>query len=111
MADLKLNIYDNSGKNIEKTYISDEFELMFGTVEDILEVIDFDKLNDEQQVVKAVTAMLGKLKPFLKQIFDGLTDEEIKRTRVKELAPLFMDIVFYSLNELKEIQPKNFKRA
>lgn len=111
MADLKLNIYDNSGRNIEKTYTAEEFDIMFGTIEDILETIDFDKLEDEKEVVRVVTSMLGKLKPFLKQIFEGLTDEEIKHTKVKELVPLFSDIIFYTLDELKGLMPKNHGRT
>lgn len=105
MADLKLNIYN--GKEIEKTYVSEEIDIMFGTVEDLLEVINFDNLKDENEVVKVVIATLKNLKPFLKQIFDGLTDEEIKRTKVKELVPLFVKIVKYSVDELKSLMGKN----
>ena len=105
MEGLKLNIYD--GKKIEKTYVAEEIDIMFGTVEDLLDVIDFDNLNDEKEVVKVVIKTLNNLKPFLKQIFDGLTDDEIKRTKVKELVPLFVDIVKYSINELKSLMGKN----
>jgi hypothetical protein len=109
MADLKLNIYN--GKEIEKTYVAEEFDIMFGTIEDLLEVIDFDKLEDEKEVVKVVIATLNQLKPFLKQIFDGLTDDEIKRTKVKELVPLFVNIVTYTIDELKGLMSKNQLRA
>ena len=105
MADLKLNIYN--GKSIEKTYVAEEIDIMFGTVEDLLDVINFDNLKDENEVVKVVIATLKNLKPFLKQIFDGLTDEEIKRTKIKELVPLFVKIVTYSIEELKSIMGKN----
>ena len=105
MADLKLNIYN--GKSIEKTYVAEEIDIMFGTVEDLLDVINFDNLKDENEVVKVVIATLKNLKPFLKQIFDGLTDEEIKRTKVKELVPLFVKIVTYSIEELKSLMVKN----
>lgn len=105
MADLKLNIYN--GKSIEKTYVAEEIDIMFGTVEDLLDVINFDNLKDENEVVKVVIATLKNLKPFLKQIFDGLTDEEIKRTKVKELVPLFVKIVTYSIEELKSLMGKN----
>lgn len=109
MADLRLNIYN--GKTIEKTYVADEIDIMFGTVEDLLDVIDFDNLNDEKEVVKVVIKTLNNLKPFLKQIFDGLTDDEIKRTKVKELVPLFVDIVKYTMEELKALMSKNPRRA
>ena len=109
MADLRLNIYN--GKTIEKTYVADEIDIMFGTVEDLLDVIDFDNLNDEKEVVKVVIKTLNNLKPFLKQIFDGLTDDEIKHTKVKELVPLFVDIVTYTMEELKALMSKNPRRA
>ena len=109
MADLRLNIYN--GKTIEKTYVAEEIDIMFGTVEDLLDVIDFDNLNDEKEVVKVVIKTLNNLKPFLKQIFDGLTDDEIKRTKVKELVPLFVDIVKYTMDELKALMSKNPRRA
>ena len=109
MADLRLNIYN--GKTIEKTYVAEEIDIMFGTVEDLLDVIDFDNLSDEKEVVKVVIKTLNNLKPFLKQIFDGLTDEEIKRTKVKELVPLFVDIVTYTMEELKALMSKNPRRA
>ena len=109
MADLRLNIYN--GKTIEKTYVAEEIDIMFGTVEDLLDVIDFDNLSDEKEVVKVVIKTLNNLKPFLKQIFDGLTDEEIKRTKVKELIPLFVDIVTYTMEELKALMSKNPRRA
>ena len=105
MADLKLNIYN--GKSIEKTYVAEEIDIMFGTVEDLLDVINFDNLKDENEVVKVVIATLKNLKPFFKQIFDGLTDEEIKRAKVKELVPLFVKIVTYSIEELKSLMGKN----
>ena len=109
MADLRLNIYN--GKTIEKTYVAEEIDVMFGTVEDLLDVIDFDNLSDEKEVVKVVIKTLNNLKPFLKQIFDGLTDDEIKRTKVKELVPLFVDIVTYTMEELKALMSKNPRRA
>ena len=109
MADLRLNIYN--GKTIEKTYVAEEIDIMFGTVEDLLDVIDFDNLSDEKVVVKVVIKTLNNLKPFLKQIFDGLTDDEIKRTKVKELVPLFVDIVTYTMEELKALMSKNPRRA
>lgn len=109
MADLKLNIYN--GKTIEKTYVAEELDIMYGTVEDLLNVIDFDNLNDEKEVVKVVISTLNNLKPFLKQIFDGLTDDEIRHTKVKELVPLFVDIVKYSIEELKGLMSKNQRGA
>lgn len=109
MATLTLNIY--KGKEIEKTYRTDEFDLMFGVIDDLADVIDFDKLNDEKEVAKVVVVVLKQLKPFLKDIFPGITDDEIKRTKVKELVPLFVNIVKFTINELRELTSGNVAGA
>lgn len=92
MAEIKLNIYDRETKQIEKTYTVNSIDLMFGTVEDILNIVDIDKLGDQTEVVKMIVKGWGQLKPFLKDIFPGLTDDEIKGIKINEMIPVFMQI-------------------
>lgn len=92
MAEIKLNIYDRETKQIKKTYTVDSIDLMFGTVEDILNVVDIDKLTDQTEVAKMVIKGWAQLKPFLKDIFPGLTDDEIKGVKINEMIPVFFDI-------------------
>lgn len=106
MSEIKVNIYRKDNKNeIEKTYTTDSIDLMFGTVEDILNVIDLDKLNDEKAIAIMIVKCWRQLKPFLKDIFEGLTDEEITRVKIKEMIPLFTDI-FYGIAENLNILSK-----
>lgn len=103
MADIKLNIYKADNKNeVEKTYTADTYDLMLGTVEDIMAVVDFDKLDNNMEVGKMVLKAYPQLKPFLKDIFEGLTDEELKHIKVKELIPLFVE-VFKAIAESLDI--------
>lgn len=99
--ELKLNIY--KGKNIEKTYTCETYDVMFGTIEDLINLIDLDKLSNEVEVGKMVIKGIPLLKPFLKDVFDGLTDEELRNTKVKELIPLFIDIFRYAFSEFAGI--------
>lgn len=96
--ELKLNIYTN-GK-IEKTYTATEFDLMWGTIEDLTNAIDIDKIDDTVAVGKMVLGVLPKIKPLLMQIFPNITDSEIKRTKVKELVPIFVKAFKYSFSEI-----------
>lgn len=98
MAEIKLNIYDRTTKEIEKTYTVNSIDLMFGTVEDILNVVDVDKIGDKTEVAKMVIKGWGQLKPFLKDIFPGLTDDEIKGVKINEMIPVFMQI-FMGISE------------
>lgn len=99
--ELKLNIY--KGKEIEKTYVCETYDVMFGTVEDLLSLIDLDKLNDNVEIAKLVLKAFPTLKPLLKDVFPGLTDDELKRAKVKELIPLFVNIFTFAFREFGEI--------
>lgn len=104
--ELKLNIYKNK-REIEKTYTADTYDLLFGTMEDILNVIDLEKFESGKQedfvaaVGKLIAGGLGQLKPLLLDVFDGLTEAELRRTRVKEVTKVIIDIVKYSVLQIQ----------
>ena len=99
---LLLNIYDPESKVITKQYKAETVDIMFGTIEDLIEIIDVDKLseNNDTELTKIILLSIKKVKPLLKEVFTGLTDEELKNTKIKELIPLFIDIVKYMFAEI-----------
>lgn len=101
---MKLNIYDK--KRIVKTYETDTYDLLFGTVEDVANAIDIDSLKSGSDVEiikmvgKLVMTSMGTVKNLLKDIFDGLTDEELKGTKVSEIATVLVDVVKFTITQL-----------
>lgn len=101
---MKLNIYEK--KKIIKTYETDVYDLMFGTVEDVANAIDIDSLKTGSDVEiikmvgKLVMTSMGTVKNLLKDIFDGLTDEELKNTKVSEIATVLVDVVKFTIAQL-----------
>lgn len=106
---MKLNVYEN-GK-IVKTYSSQEYVLTTGLCEDILSMIDIDKLtagglNDTalgMEIIKIVTKSFSKFKPFIQDIFQGLTDDEYRQTAIKEVAGVIIIVVKHTVSELYSI--------
>lgn len=104
--EMTLNVYD--GNKIVKTYKSNDFTLMTGTCEDIINMVDIDKLTSGQlnqqqlgiEVVKIVAKSFNKFRPFLQEVFVGLTDEEYRHTSIKEVAGTVIKIVTYTIQEL-----------
>lgn len=102
--DLKLNIYEK--KNIVKTYPCETYDLMFGTVEDLLNVIDVDNIQagDRVELLKAIAKVLAHsmdiVKPLLKDVFEGLTDDELRNTKFKDIVNVLAEIITYSISEL-----------
>lgn len=97
--ELVLNIYgkerdkETGKREIVKTYKTDEYDLMFGTVEDILTIFDVENMNDTNEILRMITKVMNQLKPLLKDVFYGLTDEELKCIKVKELIPVVVGIL------------------
>lgn len=108
---MKLNIYEK--KKVVKTYEADTYDLLWGVVEDVANAVNLAdlKTGSEAELTKAVLALaaksMGTVKNLLKDIFDGLTDEEIKKTKIKEIAVVFVDVVKYTIAEFKGFGGKN----
>lgn len=104
--ELKLNVY--KGNEIEKTYTAESFRLMTGTCEEILKVVDIDKLldgnlKDEQmgiEILKVVVKSFRLFCPLLQEVFVGLTEEEYHRTAIKEVANCVINVVQHTVSEL-----------
>lgn len=92
---MKLNIY-RTQKEIEKTYEVDSYDLMYGTVEDILGIFDeLEDYSDNMEVFKVIQRNRTKLNDLLMDVFPDMKEEELRRIKLKELVPLFMDLFAY----------------
>lgn len=105
--DLKLNIYKNQ-REIEKTYTVDTYDVMYGPVEDLLNILDVEALlrqkGDASMVAaigKLVTGSRGMFNALMKDIFPGLTDDELRRVKVKELIAVVVGLAGFSMDEIK----------
>ena len=91
MATIKLNIYKENNE-VEKTYTAEGYDLKLGTLEDVLDIIDIEKLNDKAEVTKMALKGMKKIKPLLLDIFPEATSEELNRVKVKELITVVIDV-------------------
>lgn len=97
---LNLNIY--RGREVEKVYTADEYDIMFGTVEDLINLIDVDSLTGgktDADFVGAVAALLkggiSSVRSLLKEIFSDVTDEELKRVKMKDVVAILVNVLKY----------------
>ena len=108
---MKLTIYES--KKPVKTYTAETYDLMFGTVEDIAEAMNLDNLRTGSDVeiiglaVDLIKRNMAAVKDLLKDIFEGLTDDEIKHARVRDIARVLLDVVKYTIGQLKTGDSKN----
>ena len=101
---MKLDIYDH--KTVVKTYETDTYEIMFGTVEDLINAAKLDTIengSDAEIVVAAtnlVTTSMDTVKDLLKDIFEGITDDEIKHTRVSDIVNVIVEVILYAVGQI-----------
>lgn len=102
---ISLNIYDPKDKTkVVKVHTVEGYDLMLGTIEDFMDVIDMDKLDDEKEVAKMVIKGYKQIKPLIMDIFPELTSEELKNIKVVELIKIVPQIgaaIMESLNIVK----------
>lgn len=104
MATITLNVYKADNKNeIEKTYTTEGYDLMLGTVEDFMQIIDIDKMNDEVAIAGMVVRGYSQLKPFVNDIFPDLTDDEYKRVKVNDLVRMFVQVGASVLDSIRTL--------
>ena len=95
---MKLNIYKTQTE-IEKTYEVDAYDLMYGIVEDVLNVIEeAGHGKDNLRLAQVIAENRYKFNDLLKDIFPEMTDDELRRTKIKELAQFFIELFNYVKN-------------
>lgn len=101
---MQLDIYKNG--QVEKTYTADTYDVMYGTLEELIDVIDIDQLSSESTTVQAaaitnlISGGMKQIKPILLDVFPGLTPEELKCVKVKDLGKVLLELITYTINQI-----------
>lgn len=105
--ELKLHIYE--GRKVAKTYTAESIDLSFGVIEDVIDALDFEsmKTGNNKEMAKMLIKCKDQIKPFLMDIFDGLTAEEVRHTRTQNLIDVFRGLYNYAVSELGMVGSKN----
>lgn len=106
---MKLNIYQ--GKNVIKTYETDDFDLTYGVIEDVIEIIDGKDLENKNDLINVAIDSFHLLRPLLKEVFDGLTDDELRTVKIRELIVIIVELIKASVANLKIITGNDVKNA
>lgn len=110
---LTLSIYDATGKNVERVAGGETVEIMFGTVQAIMELLDINEQTGTFELLRKVSSAYKELTVILGGVFPDITEDEWKRVKVKELVIVLLDIIKSILAEFQTIpvEPKNALRA
>lgn len=111
---MQLNVYrhDDSGRvsqtDVEKTVTASPYDLFFGTVEDILHLLDaVGEDADADTIVRVVRENWDNLKVLLLDVFPDLTADDLRYVKVRELIPVIMELFSYVAKSVKGNGSKN----
>jgi hypothetical protein len=108
--ELKLNIYaDRFCRRVERTVTANTFDLSTGICEDVLDIINIDmfegglsSLSNESMQEIAIGIVRNGFPFFVelcKELFE-LTDDEVRHTKIEDIAKIVVEIVKYSFTQL-----------
>lgn len=95
---LKLPIYEKN--EIVKTYEVRDFVIPYGIIQDILRIIEPEKLNDTVAVAGMVVTSLKEVNDLLVDLFPGLTEEELRHADLGDVVGVVVEIASYAVNKL-----------
>lgn len=115
--ELKLNIWGKANKQrvILKTYTATTYDLMLGTCDDLIGLLELEKYTDERKVAEVpvneilqlIIKNYDKFIDLLHDIFPDLTEEDHKGIKVSELKDVFLGVAKHTLGGLFNLKTKN----
>lgn len=106
---LELNIYDDAGQNVVKTCKATTYDLMFGTVMSLMELLKIEELDNQMEMLKTVHNAWDEIKTVLSGVFPDITDDDWKHVKVKELLPTILEIAKFAVSDMFSIPTDNSK--
>jgi len=103
MDNLILKIYDARGKKVVKEYSAATYDLMFGTVMSLMDLLKIEDLENQVELLKVIHNAWTEIKSVLSEVFPGVTDEEWKHVKVKELLPIIINIAKFAVADMMSI--------
>ena len=100
---LTLNIYDAKGKKVERTATGETYDIMLGTIENLLGILDIENADNDMDIVKKIHGAYKELRVVLCQVFGDIEEDEWKRVKVKELVPVLKVIIKYTFIQMQEL--------
>ncbi|WP_320915689.1 hypothetical protein [Enterocloster bolteae] len=97
---LRLPIYRNGV--IEKTYEVENFRIPYGVIQDVLHLVEVDKLNDEMAIAGMLLEAFDLVDPLLKDLFPGLTDDDLRHADFVDIGLVFTGVARYAIEKLSK---------
>lgn len=109
--ELKLNVYDDNDV-VVKTYVTQSFRIKLGLLKDFANLLDENTIKmllkgaseDSESVINTFSNLLSNAKDLvynlLKQLFKGLTDEELDNCYIDDLLSVVKGLTVFTVKSI-----------
>lgn len=103
--ELVIKVYDDDD-NVIKECKAQTVDIRFGQISAILELVNVEKIDDTNELLKTVHSAWKQVKKVLSKIFPDMTEDDWENVSLKELIPVVITIIKSSFSEMLTI-PKS----
>lgn len=109
MNNFVLNVYDKKGKTVVKTCKASTCDIMFGTINKLMKLLQIDNLSNNVELIKIIYDAWEELQGILSEIFPNIVGDDWDGVKIKELLPIVISIAKFTIADLMSIpvDPKN----
>lgn len=108
---VEIKIWKNQ-KEVEKVLKCEQYDLMLGTLEDVLKLFRLGDIEneiqklDEQAILQIIVKEYDKITVLLHDVFPDMTTDDRKKIKVRELIPFFMQLIAYAVGQITSIETR-----
>lgn len=99
---LTLPVKDRDGKVIKEVQ-ADTFDIRFGTIDKLMELLDIDEYTSSFELLKKVSTAWREVTDILSDIFPDMEKDDWRYVRLNDLVPVILQVVKYTFSEIMEI--------
>ena len=103
MNNLILKIYGDGGKTVVKSHEAKTYDLMFGTVMKLMDLLKIEDVENNMEILKILHGAWDEIKSVLAEVFPEVTDDDWKHVKVKELLPIIIGIAKFAVKDMMSI--------
>lgn len=84
----------------DKEYKAQPYELEFGTIRKLMEILKVEDMTNQAQLLKAITEAWDDILEVFRNIFPDVTGEEMDKATVKEVLRVTIEIAKFAVSDI-----------
>lgn len=93
----------NKDGEVIKTVEAQTFNIYFGTISNLMEVLDIGEESSSFEVLKKVSTAWKQVVEILSDVFPDMEKSDWQYVRLNDLVPVMLEIVKYTFAEIMQI--------